>query len=54
MAGDRDQSNPVQLVVNTAQMIPHSQVGIIPNCTHSVFLENFTAVWACVLPFLKQ
>lgn len=54
MAGDRDQSNPPLRVATTAQMIPQSQVGIIPNCTHGVFLENFTAVWACVVPFLKQ
>jgi pimeloyl-ACP methyl ester carboxylesterase len=54
MAGDKDGSNPPQRVVHTAQMIPHSLVGIIPNCTHGVFLENFHAVWACVVPFLKQ
>jgi pimeloyl-ACP methyl ester carboxylesterase len=54
MAGEIDQANPPQRVLNTAQMIPHSQVGIIPNCTHGVFLENFPAVWACVVPFLKQ
>lgn len=54
MAGERDQSNPPGRVVETAQMIPHSQIGIIPNCTHGVFLENFSAVWACVVPFLKQ
>lgn len=53
MAGDRDQSNPPQRVIATAQMIPHSQVGVIPNSTHGVFLENFPAVWACVLPFIK-
>ena len=54
MAGDRDASNPPQRVVSTAQMIPHSQLAIIPNCTHPVFLENFNAVWACVTPFLNQ
>ena len=53
MAGDKDGSNPPQRVVHTAQMIPQSQMGIIPNCTHGVFLENFSAVWACVVPFLK-
>jgi pimeloyl-ACP methyl ester carboxylesterase len=53
MSGDQDQSNPPQRVVATAQMILHSQVGIIPNCTHGVFLENFAAVWACIVPFLK-
>ena len=54
MAGDRDQSNLPQRVVATAQMIKKSQIGIIPNSTHGVFLENFPAVWACVVPFLKQ
>jgi pimeloyl-ACP methyl ester carboxylesterase len=53
MAGDKDASNPPQRMVHTAQMIPHSQLGIIPNSTHGVFLENFAAVWACVAPFLK-
>jgi pimeloyl-ACP methyl ester carboxylesterase len=53
MAGDKDGSNPPQRVVHTAQMIPHSLAGIIPNCTHGVFLENFPAVWACIVPFLK-
>jgi pimeloyl-ACP methyl ester carboxylesterase len=54
MAGDRDESNPPLRVVSTAEKIPHSQLGIIPNTTHPVFLENFYAVWACVVPFLKQ
>lgn len=54
MAGDRDPGNPPERVVSTAQMRPYSQIGIIQNTTHGVFLENFTAVWACMLPFLKQ
>ena len=54
MAGDHDQSNPVQRVVNAAQMIPNSQLSIIPKATHAVFLENFPAVWTSMLPFLKQ
>lgn len=54
MAGDQDQSNTPQRIINTAQMIPHSQIGIIPNTTHGVFLENFPAVWSCIVPFLKQ
>jgi pimeloyl-ACP methyl ester carboxylesterase len=54
MAGDRDPGNPAQRVVSTAQMIPQSHIAIIPNTTHGVFLENFNAVWACVVPFLKQ
>ncbi|MCW3094345.1 MAG: hypothetical protein JWP81_5414 [Ferruginibacter sp.] len=54
MSGDKDGGNPPQRVINTAQMIPHHLVGIIPNSTHGVFLENFPAVWACIVPFLKQ
>lgn len=54
MAGDRDQGNLPQRVVATAQMIRHSQIGIIPNSTHGVFLENFSAVWASIILFLKQ
>jgi len=54
MSGDRDHGNPPARVVSTAQMIPHHQIGIIPNSTHGVFLENFPAVWACIVPFLKQ
>jgi pimeloyl-ACP methyl ester carboxylesterase len=53
MGGDRDESNLPQRIVHTAQMIPVSQIGIIPNSTHVVFLENFPAVWACIVPFLK-
>lgn len=53
MAGDRDPGNPAQRVVSTSQMIPESQIAIIPNTTHGVFLENFNAVWACVVPFLN-
>lgn len=54
MAGDRDPGNPPQRLVHTAQMIPNSHIGIIPDAGHGAFLENFNAVWACVVPFLKQ
>ncbi len=40
MAGDRDQSNSVEHVVNAARMIPVHQISIIPNSTHPVFNEN--------------
>jgi pimeloyl-ACP methyl ester carboxylesterase len=53
MAGDKDASNPPQRVVHTAQMILNSVIGIIPNATHTAFLDNFPAVWACVVPFIK-
>lgn len=54
MAGDRDASNTIQRVVNTAQMIPKSSLGIIPNTTHGVFLENFPAVWTSIVPFIEK
>ena len=54
MAGDGDQGNPPARVVVTAQMISNHQIAIIPNATHAVFLDNFPAVWACVVPFLMQ
>jgi pimeloyl-ACP methyl ester carboxylesterase len=53
MAGDRDQGNSVEHVVNAARMIPNSQISIIPNGTHPVFNENFKAVWASIAPFLE-
>jgi len=54
MAGDKDQGNPPTRVISTVQMIPHHQISIIPNSSHGVFLENFPAVWDCVVPFLNQ
>lgn len=53
LAGDRDQGNSVEHVVNAARMIPMHQIGIIPNTGHTVFLENWQAVWASVAPFLR-
>jgi pimeloyl-ACP methyl ester carboxylesterase len=53
MAGDRDQGNTVEHVVAAARMIQRHEISIIPNATHTVFLENFPAVWAAMLPFLK-
>jgi pimeloyl-ACP methyl ester carboxylesterase len=52
LAGDKDASNSPELVVQTARMITNSQIAIIPKTTHAVFLENFNAVWSCVVPFI--
>lgn len=54
IAGDRDPFNSNQQVINAARMIQNSYLAIIPNAGHSAFAENFAAVWACVVPFLKQ
>jgi pimeloyl-ACP methyl ester carboxylesterase len=35
-------------------MIPNAQLSIIPNTGHVCFAENFPAVWASIIPFLKN
>lgn len=54
MAGDRDEGNPVERVVSAARFIPNHQISIIPNTGHGCFLENFTATWASIAPFLQK
>lgn len=54
MAGDRDGGNPVERVVSAARHIPQHQISIISNTGHGCFLENWQAVWASVVPFLKD
>ncbi len=54
MAGELDRNAPLPTVINAYNMIPHSQLSIIPNAGHTVFLENFAAVWTSMVPFLKE
>jgi pimeloyl-ACP methyl ester carboxylesterase len=54
VTGELDTNAPLATVIAAYQMLPHSQLGVIPNGPHPVFLVNFPAVWACVVPFLKQ
>ncbi len=54
MAGELDRNAPLPTVINAYNMIPKSQLSIIPNTGHVVFMENFAAVWASMLPFLRQ
>jgi pimeloyl-ACP methyl ester carboxylesterase len=54
MAGDKDDSNPVERVVKAARFIPKHQISIIPNTTHECFTENFNAAWASIQPFLSK
>ncbi|MGZ5254258.1 MAG: alpha/beta fold hydrolase [Flavitalea sp.] len=54
MAGELDQNAPLKTVIAAYEMIPHAQLSIIPAAPHPVFLSNFPAVWASILPFLKQ
>ncbi len=54
MAGDLDQGNPVERVVSAARLIPNHQISIISNTGHGCFLENATAAWASIKPFLTN
>lgn len=53
MAGERDQNAPLATVIAAYQMIPNSQLSIVPKAGHTVFLENFPAVWDSITPFLN-
>ena len=54
MAGELDANAPLKTVIAAYEMIPHAQLSIIPAAPHPVFLVNFPAVWASIVPFLKQ
>ena len=54
MAGDRDEGNSVQNVLNAALLIPNHQLAIIPNAGHPAFIVNFNATWASITPFIKE
>lgn len=53
MAGEKDQNAPLKTVLAAYGMIPNAQLSIIPNAPHPVFLTNFPAVLASILPFLN-
>lgn len=53
MAGELDQNAPLKTVIAAYEMIPHAQLSIIPAAPHPVFLVNFPAVWASIVPFLQ-
>ncbi len=53
MAGELDPNAPLDTVISAYKMLPASQLAIIPGVGHGAFLENFDAVMACILPFLK-
>ena len=54
ISGELDRNAPLPTIINAYNMIPKSQLSIIPNTGHVVFMENFTAVWASVAPFLNN
>lgn len=54
MAGENDQNAQLKTVIAAYYMFPKVQLAIIPNAPHPAFLVNFPAVWACIVPFLKN
>jgi pimeloyl-ACP methyl ester carboxylesterase len=54
MSGERDMNAPLATIIAAYQMIPNSQLSIVPNAPHPVFMVNFPAVWESLGPFLKQ
>lgn len=54
MSGELDQNAPLATVIAAYQMIPNSRLSIIPSAGHVVFFQNFPAVWASIIPFIKQ
>ncbi|WP_439698248.1 alpha/beta fold hydrolase [Mucilaginibacter sp. AW1-7] len=54
MAGELDQNARLKTVIAAYYMFPKVQLAIIPNAPHPAFLVNFPAVWADIVPFMKQ
>ncbi|MDO8965274.1 alpha/beta fold hydrolase [Algoriphagus sp.] len=54
IAGENDRNAALETILSGYRMIPDSQLGIIPNAGHGVFLENFPAVWFSIVPFLRN
>ncbi len=54
MAGELDRNAPLPTVINAYNMIPNAQLSIISNTGHVCFAENFSAVWASIVPFVKN
>ncbi|MDR0698075.1 MAG: alpha/beta hydrolase, partial [Tannerella sp.] len=54
MSGEHDLNALLPTVISTYNMIPNSQLSIIPNAPHPVFMVNFPAVWASIVPFLEK
>lgn len=54
LAGEKDENAPLNTVLDAYRMMPDAELAIIPNAPHPVFMVNFPAVWACLVPFLNQ
>lgn len=54
MAGELDPNAPLDTNISAYKMIPDCELAIIANGTHQVFIDNFPAVWANIVPFLNK
>lgn len=54
LAGENDLNAPLDTVLSAYKMLPQAQLAIIPAAGHSVFLQNFPAVWESMRPFLAE
>lgn len=54
MAGELDPNAPLDTNISAYRMIPDCELAIIANGTHQVFIDNFPAVWANIVPFLNK
>ncbi|WP_156471058.1 alpha/beta fold hydrolase [Moraxella lacunata] len=52
--GEDDQNAPLPTVIKAYEALPNADIAVIPNASHSVFADNFNAVWAVVEPFLAK
>ena len=53
MAGDKDPYFKTEKVVETARLLQHGTLSIIPGCSHVILYCNFPAVWEAIVPFIK-
>lgn len=54
IVGEDDQNAPPDTVISAYKMLPDADIAVIPNASHSVFADNFEAVWAVIKPFLMK
>lgn len=52
IAGDEDDHAPIATMMEAHQMIPNSQLCIVPKAWHTAFLDNFAVTWAAMDAFI--
>lgn len=54
ISGEKDANAPLLTVISAYKMIPDANLAIIQDAPHQVFITNFQAVWANIVPFLEK